>query len=171
MNQSEEQIKELFRQLKQDDERHAPSFASVWQTAVTRGEKAAVGWSILRVALAVIVLLTLAGAGFVFFRQTADKQVARPPATPEVNAPPAPHNDPPPKLASYDNQPRKVVRRRRAPAPAQPLEVMISQWRSPTDFLLKTPAAPGVKEVPHLGVLRMQIKPLVIEQQNEMEEL
>ena len=171
MNQSEDQIKELFRQLKQDDERHAPSFASVWQTAVTCSEKAAGGWPVLRVALAVIVLLTLAGAGFVFFRQTAGEQVAQPPAAPEVKVPQVPHNDPPPKMASSDHQPRKVVRHRRAPAQQQPIELVVSQWRSPTDFLLKTPEIRGVKEVPHLGVLRMQIKPLVIEQQNEMEEL
>jgi hypothetical protein len=171
MNQQEEQIKELFQQLKRDDERRAPSFTSVWQTAMSRSNRAAGRWPVLRVALAAIVLLMLAGVWFVFSRQTAVEQVRQPPAPPEVRVPQVPHSDPPPKIVWSNKQPRKVVRHRRAPAPEPPLEVMISQWRSPTDFLLKIPAAQGVKEVPHLGVLRMQIKPLVIEQQNEMEEL
>lgn len=173
MKQEEEQIKELFRQLKQDDERRAPSFAKVWETAVTRDERVARSWPVLRVALAALVLLMLAaGAGFVFLRQTPEvKQAARPSATPEVKAPLAPQSNPRPKIAVTNKQQRKFVRRRRVPAREMPLEPVISQWRSPTDFLLKTPAVRGVKEVPHLGVLRMQIKPLVIEQQNEMEEL
>src|SRR6185503_5262090 len=115
MNQQEEQIKELFQQLKRDDERRAPSFTSVWQTAMSRSNKAAGRWPILRVALAAIVVLMLAGVWFVFSRQTSVERVAQPPAPPEVSVPSVPHNDPPPKLASSDNPPRKVVRRRRAP--------------------------------------------------------
>lgn len=173
MNQSqeEEQIKELFQQLKQDDERHTPSFARVWETAVSGGERAGGGWPILRAAVAALVLLMLAGSWFVFFRRPASERLAQLPAVPEVRLPQTPISKPPPKLASSNNPPRKVVRRPRAPARQMPLELVISQWRSPTDFLLKTPEPRWLKEVPRLGVPHVEIKPFVIEQNNEVEEL
>ena len=171
MNRREEQIKELFQRLKQDDERSAPSFANQWETAVTRGEKAAGGRPGLRFAIATIMLMTFAGAGVLFFRQAGGEQKTQPPDAPEISVPRVPPSDPSPVMALSDNKTAKVVRRRRAPEQRLPLEVMVSQWRSPTDFLLKIPEVRRLKEVPHLGVLRMQIKPLVIERQNEMEEL
>jgi hypothetical protein len=171
MNRREEQIKELFQQLKQDDERYAPSFANQWETAVTRGEKAAGGWPVLRVAMAAMILMTFAGAGVLLFRLAASEQVAPPPDAPKVSVSPAPYTEPPPMIALSGNAPPKVVRRRRAPAQRLPLEAMISEWRSPTDFLLKTSEARWLKEVPRLGVPRVEIKPFVIEQNKEMEEL
>ena len=50
------------------------------------------------------------------------------------------------------------------------MNVLVSQWRSPTDFLLKTSGQRWLNEVPRLGVPRMEIKPLEFEQKNEMEE-
>ncbi len=171
MNQQEEQIKELFQQLRRDDERHTPPFAGVW-AVVERGAPTSWGWPAWRVALATIVLLMLAGVWAVSFRQPADERFARPPAPPESAVPRVPEGVAPPSgLASSTGKPPKLVRRRRVPAPPLPLDALVSQWRSPTDFLLRTPGEQWLKEVPRLGVPRAEIKPLVIEQKNELEEL
>src|SRR5262245_13181330 len=129
MNQQEEQIKELYQQLKRDDERQAPSFASMLETLVTQRERAAGGWPVLRFALAALGLLLMAGGWFVFFRRSTNEQVVGPPAPPEIKIPQVPHSDPPPKMAVSDNKPPKVVKRRHAAAQRLPVELMISQWR------------------------------------------
>lgn len=116
--------------------------------------------------MAVIVLTTLTGAWFVFFRQSAGEQIAHPPAPPEVRLPRAPHVSLPPPLTAFSGgKPPKVVRRRRA-LPALQMDALISQWRSPTDFLLKTPGEQWLRETPRLGAPLAEIKPLVIERKN-----
>ncbi len=171
MTEEQEKLKtkELFQQLKQDDERHAPHFAGVLETALSRGETS--GWGWLAPQVVMLMLIALAGGWFVFFKRSANELAARPPAPPEIKIQRVLPSDPPPPLvASSEDKPPKFVRRRRISPPMQ-MNALISQWRSPTEFLLKTPGERWMKEVPRLGVPRLEIKPLVIEQKNEMEEL
>lgn len=53
---------------------------------------------------------------------------------------------------------------------AQPDVALLSQWRSPTEFLLHTPGDQLLKTVPRLGGSLIEIKALAPEQKNELEE-
>lgn len=116
--------------------------------------------------MATIVSMTLTGVWFVFFRQSAGEQVTHPPAPPETRLPRAPHAGSAPPLTAFSgSKPLKVARRRRA-SPAPQMDALISQWRSPTDFLLKTPGEQWLREAPRLGAPLVEIKPLAIERKN-----
>lgn len=169
METENRKIKELFQHLKQDDQFSVPSFANVMNKAAS-GEGKPIGWFKLRVAMVPIaaVLVLLMGGWFLFARQ---EQVLLPPPLPEdANqsgklACNCGGELPPPK---QDKQPKAV--RRKHSASRMQINALVSQWRSPTDFLLKTPGQRWLNEVPRLGVPRIEIKPLEFEQKNEMEE-
>lgn len=163
--------KELFQQLKQDDELSAPSFAGMLETAALSGESKSGRWLSLRLAMVPIaaVLVLLAGGWFLFVRQ---EQILLPPPPPEDanQSGKLSCNCDGDLLPPKNDKPPKAVRRKRSAPPMQ-MNALVSQWRSPTEFLLKTPEQRWLNEVPRLGVPRMVIKPLDFEQKNEMEEL
>lgn len=172
MEQPDRQFSELFQELKQEDLRRAPAFARVWANATARGESKTGLWLWLRLAVAALVLLVGLGAWFAFSRRAPDERIALPVTPPAKILVPAPAHEPSQVIAaSPDKQVRQPKQRRSRPASRLPLETLVSQWRSPTDFLLKTPGERWLKEVPRLGVSHLELKPFVIEQNNEMEEL
>ncbi len=173
MEQPDRQFNELFQQLKQEDACRAPSFARAWASATSRDAARASHWPVWPVAVAALALLVCVGAWFAFFRRAPVEQIALPVTRPAQDIAPAPLRELPPVIAASTGKPVKLAKRqRRNPAPQLPLETLVSQWRSPTGFLLKTPGERWLNEVPRLGVPRLEIKPFVIEQQqNEMEEL
>ena len=171
-NEEEQRAREWFQQLKRDDERSAPSFANVVNaTTSERVERIAGGWSRLRLVMvpAAIMLVVLAGGWFWMVRH--DPVTLPPPLPEDANRPGTLSCNcngdlPPPPRPQASPRP---VRYKRS-VPRESINMLISQWHSPTEFLLKTPEQRWLKEVPRLGVPRLEIKSLDFEQKNEMEE-
>lgn len=169
MNQEERTIKEQFRQLKLEDERHAPPFAHTWANALARGNQRAYSWRPRWIAVAALALL-VCGAALWRLRESVTPplplEVALPGPTlslPRVSAPPS-------SLAATVSPRRTVHRQRTRPRP-QPALSFLSQWRSPTEYLLRLPGDPLLKTVPRFGESWFEIKKLASEQKNEWEEL
>ncbi len=121
----DDKIKELFHELRQADERHAPSFAIDWETA--RSRVGTVRWPrrVFQVAAATALLMMLVGFMVILLR---------PPTRPSV--------------------------------PTRASDMAISQWRSPTDFLLRSPTEPLLTTVPHLGDSLVEIKAILPDEKN-----
>jgi hypothetical protein len=153
----------LFQQLKEEDERHAPSFAHDWNAALSRQEKLRHHWSAWRVAVgaALLIVLGAGGAGWWMYVRQSTKQsdpvdIVRSDRpvdgfTPlPVSPSPAPVRNPP-----------SVTRRRRTFAQPRPTATWISQWRSPTQSLLQTPGEQLLKRVPRLDESLVNIKVII----------
>lgn len=175
MEQPDPQFNELFQELKEEDARHAPAFTRVWANAAAHSKNESPRWRVWPAAVTALALLVCAAAWFAIFRRTTEEKIALPVNRPAPIVLPAPSNEPPREMpqvvAVSDKSVKPAKPRRRKAAPSLPLEQLISQWRSPTDFLLKTPGERWLKEMPRVGVPRAELKPFVIEQNNEMEEL
>lgn len=173
--QEELRTKDLFQRLKRDDERRAPRFAVALETAIALGERSHRGHLIprMKLALGVLLIVTAALAGLWFKaytnRLTTTELAVQPPDAPAIQIPPVPQREVP-ILAVTVNKPRESAHRHHALLPPLPMSALISQWRSPTEFLLKTTEARWMKEVPRLGAPQLQIEFPVIERKNEMEE-
>ncbi|MBS1788497.1 MAG: hypothetical protein JST85_12285 [Acidobacteria bacterium] len=172
-NEEEREAREWFQQLKRDDERSAPSFASVVNAANSeRVGRKVDSWRYFRLAtVSVAAMLVLSASGWLWFIR--QEQVLLPPPVPadanrsgtlscncggDLPPPPRPQTSP------------RSVRHKRS-VPRESINTLISQWHSPTEFLLQTSGQRWLKEVPRLGVPRLEIKSLDFEQKNEMEEL
>ncbi|MBI1762672.1 MAG: hypothetical protein HYR56_14655 [Acidobacteria bacterium] len=173
MEQPDRQFNELFQALKQEDTRRTPSFTRTWATAAAHSADNANQRPVWRWAVVALALLACAGVWFALFRRAPVERIALPVTPPAEHAVPAPLREPQEQAiaASSGKSVRQAKQRRHRLSPPLPLETLVSQWRSPTDFLLKPPGERWLKEVPRLGVPRLEIKPFVIEQNNEMEEL
>ena len=172
----EQKAQKLFQQLKRDDELSTPSFARVLERAAVSGEGNSGGWLRLRLMMAPIAaLLVLLAGGWFLFARRVQILVPPPPTLPTLLSENAKNGTillamrPNQVPIARDNKSPKVVRHKRS-APLMQTGLLISQWRSPTDFLLKAPGQRWLNEVPRLGVPRIEIKPLEFEQKNEMEE-
>lgn len=129
-NGQEQQLKEHFLNLRREDERQAPPFHRQWEAALAqRSQAGGEQWHLPVVARAVAaaVLLTLAGI-FCF-----SKQASRLPGLPR---------DASLDFVFPESQPPDV--------PWQTV-VLISQWQSPTDFLLSSAGARFFEIVSPLG--------------------
>jgi len=168
MQQEEKTIKELFQQLKREDERQAPPFAYTKAAALAQREPGTQRWGVQLAAVAALVLLVCSVMWW-----SLHGHVKKPPFPVEtvlnVPKPGAPRVSTPPSLA-VSVSPKPAVYRRRARRQAQPDLALLSQWRSPTEFLLRLPGDSLLKTVPRFGESRIEIKNLVPEQQNELEE-
>ena len=100
------QYRQLFRDLKAEDERAAPGFAPLWRAAAVRADSGRHRPTWWRSASA-IATLVVAGIGVALFRG---------PIAPSVQS------------------------------AAAPPAILITQWESPTDFLLQT--ASGADSAP-----------------------
>src|SRR5437867_3640560 len=107
----ETQLKQLFADLRQQDERTTPSFGATWHSAMARSEAVRPSLAWFRLSTLTAVLIGVAVAVSVF-----------------------------------------LPRSRTEPRQAQPVSLTISQWQSPTDFLLTTPGEQLLKTVPQLDV-------------------
>lgn len=163
----EKRIRRLFHELGREDERNAPGFASVVQTALLlrmahrrprRWRLApAIGLPVLAIVLALLLLVRNstepAPPGDFTTLQTFPLPPERP-LLPEVSAPQYM-----PTLPIHIGAPR-----RRTPAlPTRNSSILISQWQSPTDFLLKVPGNELLKSLPripdsHPGITRSLIE-------------
>jgi hypothetical protein len=132
MTPEEDKIRSLFQEMKEEDERNAPSFAHDWRVALSWRESApacCVAWRL--VASVATVLIFLGAVSWMFFRQSTGRE-----ASIEIA--------------------RSVLSTRDAGA-----AILISQWRSPTESLLRTPGEHLVKRVPRLDDSVVHIKAIV----------
>jgi len=167
MKREEDRIKEQFQQLRAEDERNTPSFTHDWNIALSRREESRRRWAVWRLAAGAAALILL-GAGclgwWMFFRQPA-----KPQAPIEIGKSDSPAPDvtlpisPSPILV---RNPPKVARRQRPIVRPEPLAILISQWRSPTESLLRTPGEQLLKRVPRLDESLVNIKATIPGQKN-----
>src|SRR5215470_10944314 len=171
-DQEERTIRELFRQLRRDDESGAPSFVDSLAPAPSRYERGALlrlGW---QVAVAIVVALLLGGAWLIFSGrgtktrgQPSEAHYNGEPAS-RVEAPPP--NQIPPSTGGNTINPHHQHRQQRR-VQRQPETLLLSQWRSPTEFLMRTPGDQFLKTIPRLNESLIEIKPLAPTQQNDQQ--
>ncbi len=166
----ENRIKELFHELKQEDERRAPAFARTMQAALSRSAKTRRPWRILPVAVATAVLILVGVFVFIIFRQSATEPyqavgtepvapLAQPPAPGVIVS--APHKSESPNKKETPGAGRRRVVHQRRPSPT-----LISDWHSPTDFLLETSGWQLLRTTPRVDELITSIKGLFPEEMN-----
>jgi hypothetical protein len=115
----EPRLKELFQLLKQDDERHAPSFAGSWAAAqkrLTPRDQPWRGWRFVVVAASVL----LVAGGFFWGWRTFSQRSAAPPQQAREAMPAPSATSAPPVLVRQDavaSSPAKPPARRRVRPP------------------------------------------------------
>ena len=146
----ERNTKELFQQLRQDDERQAPTFISMWEVTMSRSEKAGPYRLVLRIAAVMVALGLLSAYWLILFKRQASLPTPAPPRHVIAGDPShAPILVPPPESAAQ--RLRKRARQSRTPAQSGQSDMVISEWRSPTDFLLRMPGEQWLRTVPQFG--------------------
>jgi hypothetical protein len=160
MNQDwqEKEIRQLFRNERQANESLTPDFALTLEAALSGTGRARPRRLVLRVAFAAVALVAVGCVVFLVADRSSREQ--QPPmlvAGPNepVIKPPATVDEPvsvPPELpAKPVRRPHRHQSSARVPVP------LISQWRSPTAFLLKTPGDELLRTVPRLGASAVEI--------------
>ena len=171
-DQEERAIRELFRQLRRNDESGAPSFVDSLAPAPSRYDKDSrlrLGW---QVAVAIVVALLLGGAWLIFSgRDTKTPGKSNMAHTdggtaPRVEAPP-PNPTPSPIEAQTIKPDRQYRKQRRSQL--RPETLLLSQWRSPTEFLMRTPGDQFLKTIPRLNESLIEIKLIAPTQQKNQQ--
>lgn len=186
MNQEEDKITKLFQQTRAEDARNAPSFADVWNAALSRQGRPGHRWIVWRLAAATTVLILIGTGSWIYLRQSAIRQalveivgsnMPAPDTTTKQQAPieivksatPISDATPPQRVSplrvSVKNPP-KVTRRQRLCVRPQPAATSISQWRSPTESLLRTPGEQLFKRVPRLNESLVNIKAIILDKKD-----
>lgn len=120
-NWEENRIRDLFVELRNHDEAQAPGFDGVWGAAVARAKSARRRRYFVRAALiAAAVAVSSLVAGRAFFRDQRPQT---------VNVPSAP-------FIPVADLPWQTA-------------VLICEWRSPTDFLLRSPGEYSSEPLPN----------------------
>jgi hypothetical protein len=174
MNQDwrEKRIRQLFRELGREDERNAPGFAGVVNAALLGGRGTGRRLRLWRLAplaaapvLAIIVALLL-------LRSPSTETASPEGGSSSLVLPnretgpriimPAPIVIPSPEGAIIT----RGRRPRRAALPARNSSLLISQWRSPTDYLLRVPGNELLKSIPRVPDSTPDITRSLIEKHN-----
>ena len=172
----ESRIKELFHELKQEDERRAPAFARTMEAALSRSAKTSTSaktrqpWRLLPVAVVAVMLILVGISVFIIFRQSATEtyqaEIADTVAPLAQPPPPSVIENTPRKDESVDKKDSQRPGKRRV-ARERPLSpTLISDWRSPTDFLLETSSWQLLKATPRVDESITSIKDLFPEEKN-----
>jgi hypothetical protein len=161
----------LFRESRVNDHRSAPRFESDWDAARSRlalGRKTRFNYAIaaaciIAIVLVVAVVVRVAGRRSTIPQQSARGQDldqgfhGRPPAptddTPAVRIPQVPGTDSvsaPGGSGFPKRRVRQLFVRQAAHHAAHEDGELLSAWRSPTEFLLKSPADDLLKAVPNI---------------------
>jgi hypothetical protein len=167
MKREEERIKTLFQQLREEDERYAPSFAHDWKAALSRQEKLRHQGSAWR--LAVAALLLVVGAACAGWWMFSGQSTMRQAQVETVRSEPPPADVAPQPVSPAPTQienPRYATGRQRTFVRPQPTASLISQWRSPTQSLLRVPGEQLLKRVPRLDESSVNIKATIPDQKN-----
>jgi hypothetical protein len=161
----EENIRELFQQLRREDEQSAPSFADDWNAARSRSRKPGHRWGVWRLAAAAAALILLGAGWWIFFSRPMKKQAPTETVRSDMPAPDAPPSPVSPSTTS-DNHRRNLARRQRSYVRPRPPAVSISRWHSPTEFLLRAPGEQLFKSVPRLDESVVNIQAILPDQKN-----
>lgn len=172
-----ENIRKLFRQLREDDERNAPPFARDWNAALSRlNNTPRQIWTARRVlsGIAALIILLASGGWWMFFKYSSKQDVTAEIAAPNISIHEtvqqfSPPPNPVPAVSGSTSRPARlaVTRTRRKPRsrpsvrprPTENLtENLTVKWRSPTEFLLRTSGEKLYKELPRLDESVVQIK-------------
>lgn len=177
MNQEleENRIKELFHELKREEEGRAPAFARVMEAARLRPVKTRQPLRVLTIAVAT-ALLVMAISSLLVIRQLSSKTApierAETHEPPAESVPPADITAIPDRSESLNknealdkNEAPKPVRRRVTRRPRQ-AATLISGWRSPTDFLLNTSGQQLLRATPRLGESIVNIEGFFLDERN-----
>lgn len=160
-NQEERTIRELFQQLRRDDESAAPSFVGSLAPASSRHKGANHQRLVWQVAAAIVVSLLLGGAWLIF----SGRNTKTPGPTDVVNSggAPAPRVEAPPPNPSPSSSEERQIKpdrqhRKQRRAQLRPETLLLSQWRSPTESLMRTPGEQFLKAIPRLNESLIEIK-------------
>ena len=178
-NLVEERIKQLFYELRQGDERRTPSFDRVLKAASSKAGQAGPVWLSLRVAVAAAMLILVSSLGFILLKpsllstetensesslpivKTPDRQLE-----PLPGEPIAPSTERAPALEAIRRELTRPVRHKRPAARSHQPAMLISEWQSPTGFLLRTPGERLLKTVPRVSESLFEIKPSLPDERN-----
>jgi hypothetical protein len=188
MNQNldEQKIKQLFRDARRADEHAAPSFTATLAAAMMRAERREPGAWFLRVAVTTVALVVISVSALFIFRQSATPPKVDPEAhaggiitlpydhsresvDPERKDSIVPFSPIPPEFTPKHAGLRSPRRRPRVTPPHQsfvPSATLISQWQSPTDFLLTIPGEQLLKTVPRLRESSIEFKTILPDEKN-----
>ncbi|HEX5734206.1 MAG TPA: hypothetical protein VF131_15335 [Blastocatellia bacterium] len=171
MNQEREEnrIKELFHELKREEESRAPDFARVMEAARSRPVKTRRPLRILTIAVATALLVMAISSLFVI-RQLSPKPA--PVERVETEEPPVESIPPtvitagPDKNESLSNNEAPKPARRRVTRRPRQAATLISGWQSPTDFLLIPPGQQLLRTTPRLGESIVNIEVFFLDEKN-----
>lgn len=168
MNQDEDKkLKKLFQELGQEDMRQSPPFAKTWGAALAQVREKEFSRRpryILQFATAMILLVVLAAAIVEIFWNEHNQEREKPLAASSkmVNLaiePPKTTLPPPMNLSKPVKAEKPVNMMRRKSSPRyRTVSVTLSQWHSPTDFLLKSSDEQLLKTIPKLSELPKEIR-------------
>jgi len=179
MNQNleEEKIRQLFLEMREQDESRTPSFAAVLHAATTTLRQGTYFWQHWRVVAIMAALIILSGATF-FLRQSLTTQQGivsskavgfhfdtsdwKPKSKTDRASEGTAVAENPPIKREY-----KIAHQKRIKQASQPSDVLISNWQSPTDFLLQTPGAQWLRTLPNLNESILEMKNLLPDGKNE----
>ncbi|HLG13269.1 MAG TPA: hypothetical protein VJH03_01935 [Blastocatellia bacterium] len=157
----EKRIEKLFHEMRADDQHRAPSFTRDWAAAVARSQTPKRFSPVLRLAAAAAMLVALGAFLLVFLRhspRSEKPETAGAGTTIQENRPEERATSPISPTPSMPSPPAVRVRRpgskilaRRSRSRHAQSAILISQWRSPTDFLLRTPGDALLKTLPRVG--------------------
>jgi hypothetical protein len=190
-NSQEKRMRQLFHELREQDEKQAPSFASALDAALANQGAVKSGWQSWRLATGVALFIILIGAIFFFSKLFSTPLTMEPWAQVPLVAPvplrepelpkdarpapilPAPYAGAPKRPKSRSSQtgsPRKepLLSAQHRPMPTENLQpvMLISNWQSPTAGLLKTPGAELLKSIPQVGEPLVDMKNLFPNEKN-----
>jgi hypothetical protein len=198
MNQNweDEKIKQLFNGLKQEDEQKLPSFARVMAKAredvLSKNNKSARNWLFLKLAFASLLLILFGGSLAITLKHlitkpitsvniakdiTYNNSVIQSISTPYSMASKESSNDSKsleeniPKLPTKSSNKKQLkVRKGNLQSKALEIPILISGWRTPTDFLLKTPLQSIddqlLKTTPKLKILSIEAQSIISDTNN-----
>lgn len=163
MNQDweEKAIRQLFHDEREMDETAAPHFAATLEASILRRRPARAGILIRRAAIAVVALVAVSGFVLLLLGRSGSDPQPVVSITQEESAQPAPapNRSVDVAVAPLPSEPSKPVRGARGHRQSSVRSAtLVSEWRSPTDFLLKTPGDQLLKTVPRVGASAIEIK-------------
>jgi hypothetical protein len=178
-NLVEKRIKQLFHELRQGDELRTPSFDRVLKAASSKVGQAGPAWLSLRVAVAAALLILVSGLVFILLKPSllSNEPENSESSLPIVKMPnlqlePLPGEPLTPSIErarALESIRRELARsapRKRPAARSHQQAMLISEWQSPTNFLLRTPGEQLLKMVPRVGESLFEIKPSIPDEKN-----
>ena len=166
----ENRIRNLFHELKLEDERAAPSFERTLESARMRKILGSKPRLVLRILTVTAALALIAVFAFALFRQPSSpqnmvigEQPKRPVEIEKEETPP--EIEPEPVKESVKVASRNLGRKRARDKDMRAAR-LISEWRSPTEFLLKTPGQELFDSVPRPDRSIVEIKGLFPNEKN-----